>query len=637
MMVMSKFVSELLSAATSGNLQAVQCLVENQDANAATEDSSGALIVAAFDGHLAVVAYLAGERDAAIDAKTTDGSSALILAAQQGHLDVVKYLADERGAAIDAKAHNGSTALIQAAQQGHLDVVKYLADERGAAIDAKAHDGTTALIEAAYQGHLDVVKYCAGELGAAIDAKAHDGTTALIEAAYQGHLDVVKYCAGELGAAIDAKADDGSTALMAAAKGGHRVIQRYLAGLAAAQSQQKADARVRELAEAEERARVVTAELLEESETAGKKGKAKNSRKRGKPKQTKEQPDPTLESLRQSMEASAMTKCKLDAGEPSMDSCRLTSEPPLQNPDVEALHRRMEEQVAEIARLNEMLASKDDECAQLARRNQDLFEELTEMQRNYKLVSTMHDDVVKQNGAAQLKIERKKTTAQQKRPTCTTYPALAEAEEWLRRHQEPIPIFQRLEIPVLCLRWTQASINRKMMFGDGESIFKLVDQLERGAKNPCDINKHLDVVQYEGDFISLSNRRLAALMMYQSLHRDRLVKASCRVCSNDTEEFESKNTTTSQSLGIDVCNGDPQHFGATIFQRGEYVIHELEQLRQRHPENDFSEAIAKIRTRCSAREPDGCSLTLTQASQPLLSCRAARCRSMPPKRDHRRY
>ena len=36
-------------------------------------------------------------------------------------------------------------------------------------------------------------------------------------------------------------------------------------------------------------------------------------------------------------------------------------------------------------------------------------------------------------------------------------------------------------------------------------------------------------------------------------------------------------------LGIDVCDGDAQHFGATLFQRGEYVMHELEQLRQRHP------------------------------------------------------
>ena len=58
----------------------------------------------------------------------------------------------------------------------------------------------------------------------------------------------------------------------------------------------------------------------------------------------------------------------------------------------------------------------------------------------------------------------------------------------------------RLKKPVLRLHWTEASIVRNMMCGDGGSIFKLVDQLERGDKKPTDINKHLDVVQYQGTF-----------------------------------------------------------------------------------------------------------------------------------------
>ena len=43
--------------------------------------------------------------------------------------------------------------------------------------------------------------------------------------------------------------------------------------------------------------------------------------------------------------------------------------------------------------------------------------------------------------------------------------------------------------------WNQTAINRKMVFGDGESILKLVGQLERGDKKPGDISKYLDVVQ----------------------------------------------------------------------------------------------------------------------------------------------
>ena len=161
----------------------------------------------------------------------------------------------------------------------------------------------------------------------------------------------------------------------------------------------------------------------------------------------------------------------------------------------------------------------------------------------------MHDALVAQNRAAPLKIQRKKNAAELKFPPCSTYPALAEAQEWLRKHREQIPIFQRLEIPVLCLPWAQATINRKMMFGDSESIFKLVDQLERGENNPGNINKHLDVDQHEGGFLSLSNRRLAALPMYQSLHRDRTVKAWCRICSGDTEEFEKKTYNNKSGSG----------------------------------------------------------------------------------------
>merc|ERR1712086_410600 len=105
-----------------------------------------------------------------------------------------------------------------------------------------------------------------------------------------------------------------------------------------------------------------------------------------------------------------------------------------------------------------------------------------------------------------------------------------------------------VEIPVLCLRWTHDDVNSKMMFGrggeDNESIFKLVDQLQRSVKSVGDINEPLDVAQHDGKFCSLSNRRLTALMMFQSLHRDITVKAWCRICSDDTQKFEEANSTS---------------------------------------------------------------------------------------------
>ena len=70
------------------------------------------------------------------------------------------------------------------------------------------------------------------------------------------------------------------------------------------------------------------------------------------------------------------------------------------------------------------------------------------------------------------------------------------------------------------------------MFGHGEddeSIFKLVDQLQRGDIRASDINEPLDVAQHDGMFCSISNRRLTALMMYQALHRDVEVKLWCEI------------------------------------------------------------------------------------------------------------
>jgi len=194
------------------------------------------------------------------------------------------------------------------------------------------------------------------------------------------------------------------------------------------------------------------------------------------------------------------------------------------------------------------------------------------------------------------------------------YPALVEAHEWLQRHVSPLPVNSRLEIPVLCLRWTQDTINRKMMFGHDESIYKLVDQLQRGIKVPGDIDKQLDVVQHNGNFRSLSNRRLTALLMYQNLHRDMTVKAWCKICSDDTQEFEEKNMSTSDGLGIWVREGEKnesKHLGAPLFQRGEYVMHELQRTSDNHPDSrSLLELLASIRIRKSYRELDGSSLTV---------------------------
>ena len=91
-----------------------------------------------------------------------------------------------------------------------------------------------------------------------------------------------------------------------------------------------------------------------------------------------------------------------------------------------------------------------------------------------------------------------------------------------------------VEIPVGCLAWTQNSINSNLAFGScaraGHSIEKLFDELMRGQKGPCDIDAPLDVVaERRGDTIKLwseSNRRLLALVAYQSTRRDTYILAT---------------------------------------------------------------------------------------------------------------
>ena len=89
------------------------------------------------------------------------------------------------------------------------------------------------------------------------------------------------------------------------------------------------------------------------------------------------------------------------------------------------------------------------------------------------------------------------------------FPAMGQAEEWMLKHRDfTFPINQRLEVPVLCLRWTNDCINRKMMFGEDGSISSWWTSCSATtSKGPGDIHQPLDFAQHK----AISNRRLTAL------------------------------------------------------------------------------------------------------------------------------
>ena len=66
---------------------------------------------------------------------------------------------------------------------------------------------------------------------------------------------------------------------------------------------------------------------------------------------------------------------------------------------------------------------------------------------------------------------------------------------------------------------------------------------------------NLQMEKPKGKLSCLSNRRLTALMMYQSLHRDSCIKAWCEIVSHDTEKFDEANDTLNDGLGIEFRPG----------------------------------------------------------------------------------
>ena len=94
------------------------------------------------------------------------------------------------------------------------------------------------------------------------------------------------------------------------------------------------------------------------------------------------------------------------------------------------------------------------------------------------------------------------------------------------------------------------------------------------------------------DQAALSRARLGAPRPAQSAPLNRWkFQTALLVSRQKTEKFENANDTMNNGLGIETRDGDSKHFGAPLFQRGEYALHELESLSHRH--SDMSHASSK--------------------------------------------
>jgi hypothetical protein len=215
----------LLDAARAGRLAEVDALLASDpDAAARARDGAGdrALVVAAFRGHRAVAARIAG----ALGPSRLDAWEAALVGAADAlaaHLDADPALAA-------ARRHDGWPLLHLAGFYGHPAVVDVLV-ARGADVHARsanAVDNTALHAVLAMSGDRRVAERLLAA-GADVNARGGGGYAPLHLAASRGDAAAVELLL-ERGADPAALADGGRTAAAVARERGHLAVAERLAG-----------------------------------------------------------------------------------------------------------------------------------------------------------------------------------------------------------------------------------------------------------------------------------------------------------------------------------------------------------------------------------------------------------------------
>ena len=223
---------ELIRAATAGYTEAVTVMLAAMpglDVNAADEEGSTALMLAAARGHTETATVLLAASGLDVNAVDGRGYTALMLAVMTALLqplgrgaEVVTALLAAPGLNVNAANADGCTALILAAV-GRTALVAALVAAPGLDVNAAGRAGRTALIRAAGGGRTETVTALLAVPGLDVNAADRTGDTALMRAAggVRGHTETVTVLLAAPGLDVNAENRDGHTALMRAAAGGH--------------------------------------------------------------------------------------------------------------------------------------------------------------------------------------------------------------------------------------------------------------------------------------------------------------------------------------------------------------------------------------------------------------------------------
>ena len=143
----------LIVAIRDKSIKVTDLLLANPVTNVNLTNKSGenALMLAAFDGELALVKNLVLEKKAAVN---KPGWSPIHYAATNGHLDITKFLM-ANGAQVNSLSPSETTPLMMSIGSGNDQLIKYLLDN-GADLRLRNHEGYTAIDVAQLFGKDDI-------------------------------------------------------------------------------------------------------------------------------------------------------------------------------------------------------------------------------------------------------------------------------------------------------------------------------------------------------------------------------------------------------------------------------------------------------------------------------------------------
>jgi ankyrin repeat protein len=143
----------LILAVRDKSFKVIDLLLANPatDVNLTNKSGENALMLAAFDGELALVKNLVLQKKAAVNKL---GWSPIHYAATNGHLEITQFLM-ANGAQINALSPSETTPLMMSIGSGNDQLIKYLLDN-GADLRMRNHEGYTAIDVAQLFGKDDI-------------------------------------------------------------------------------------------------------------------------------------------------------------------------------------------------------------------------------------------------------------------------------------------------------------------------------------------------------------------------------------------------------------------------------------------------------------------------------------------------